>query len=455
MINRKNNPRTEGRKIEKWFRRSFYLFASLLWLVGSVAGQGIPTAAPAEVGLSAERLTRIDRVVEDAIDRKQIAGAVALISRRGKVAYFNRFGMLDIEAGKLMRRDAIFRIASMTKAITSVGVMMLAEEGRFLLNDPVSRYLPEFKDMKVLVPAAEGAAADPPYELVSAKGEITIRNLLTHTSGITCRFFGLEHFTDLYKEAGISDGLSQTEGTIGEMVHKLARMPLRHNPGEEYSYGLSTDVLGRLIEVVSGMPLDQFLRDRLFRPLGMNDTHFFLPSQKVSRLAAVYAPHENREGGITKLPEETLQTGAAVYSSTYPYQGPRTYFSGGAGLSSTTSDYWRFLQMLLNEGEFLGRRILSRKTVEMMTVNHIGDLRAVPFREGEAFGLGFAVHLGPGESGRYGSTGDFSWGGFFSTSFWVDPKEELIGIFMMQIYPNDHLDVREKFRSLVYQSIAD
>ncbi len=233
--------------MEKWFRRSFYLFASLLWLVGSVSGQGIPTAAPAEVGLSAERLTRIDRVLEDAIDRKQIAGAVALISRRGKVAYFNRFGMLDIEAGKLMRRDAIFRIASMTKAITSVGVMMLAEEGRFLLNDPVSRYLPEFRDMKVLVPAAEGAAADPPYELVSAKGEITIRNLLTHTSGITYRFFGLEHFTDLYKEAGVSDGLSQTEGTIGEMVHKLARMPLRHNPGEEYSYGLSTDVLCRLI----------------------------------------------------------------------------------------------------------------------------------------------------------------------------------------------------------------
>ncbi|MEE8257869.1 MAG: serine hydrolase domain-containing protein [Acidobacteriota bacterium] len=171
--------------MEKWFRRSFYLFASLLWLVGSVSGQGIPTAAPAEVGLSAERLTRIDRVLEDAIDRKQIAGAVALISRRGKVAYFNRFGMLDIEAGKLMRRDAIFRIASMTKAITSVGVMMLAEEGRFLLNDPVSRYLPEFRDMKVLVPAAEGAAADPPYELVPAKGEMTIRHLLTHTSGIT------------------------------------------------------------------------------------------------------------------------------------------------------------------------------------------------------------------------------------------------------------------------------
>ena len=440
--------------MKKRFRRSLHLPALLLWLAGSVSGQGIPTAAPAAVGLSAERLTRIDRVVEDAIDRKQIAGAVALISRRGKVAYFNRFGMMDIEAGKLMRRDAIFRIASMTKAITSVGVMMLAEEGRFLLNDPISEYLPEFKDMKVLVPAAEGELADPPFELVPAEGEITIRHLLTHTSGITYGLFGLEHFTDLYREAGISDGLTRTEGTVGEMVEKLAKLPLMHNPGEKWSYGLSTDVLGRLIEVASGMPFDEFLRDRLFRPLGMSDTHFFLPSYKVSRLAAVYAPHENSEGGITKLPEETVQTGAAIYSSTYPYQqGPRTYLSGGAGLSSTTSDYWQFLQMILNGGEFLGQRILSRKTVEMMTVNHIGDLRA--FRESDGFGLGCAVHLGPGESGRYGSPGDFSWGGFFSTSFWVDPKEELIGIFMMQIYPNDHLDVHEKFRSLAYQSIAD
>ncbi len=437
--------------MEKWFRRSFYLFASLLWLVGSVSGQGIPTAAPAEVGLSAERLTRIDRVVEDAIDRKQIAGAVALISRRGKVAYFNRFGMLDIEAGKLMRRDAIFRIASMTKAITSVGVMMLAEEGRFLLNDPVSKYLPEFKDMKVLVPAAEGEGADLPYELVPAKGEITIRHLLTHTSGITYGFMGHKYFTDLYREAGVSDGLTPNQWTIGEMVQKLAKLPLMHNPGEKWSYSLSTDVLGRLIEVASGMPFDQFLRDRLFRPLGMSDTYFFLPPHKVSRLASVYAPDE--AGGITKLPEETVESGPVIYSSTYPYQGPRTYFSGGAGLSSTTSDYWRFLQMLLNEGEFLGQRILSRKTVEMMTVNHLGHLRS--FSEGNGFGLGFAVHPGPGESGRYGSTGDFSWGGFFSTSFWVDPKEELIAIFMMQIYPSDHLDLREKFRSLVYQSIAD
>ena len=424
------------------------LLVIIFSLVQALSAQTVPRATPDEVCLSAERLGRIDRAVQDSIKRNEIAGGVALVARRGKVAYLRSFGMMDREAKKPMARDTIFRIASMTKAITSTAVMILVEEGRLGLNDPVSKYLPEFKEMKVLVPSEDNTS----YTLVPEERPITVRHLLTHTSGIDYRFNNNEHLAELYVKAGISDGLSQTQGTIGDMVKKLAKLPLLHQPGERWTYSLSIDVLGRLVEVASGQPLDRFFAERIFGPLGMPDTQFFLPKEKTARLAAVYTP--TKDGNIRKLgDQEVITTGPLVWSASYHYRGPRTYFSGGAGLSSTVHDYWRFLQMFLNGGTLKSNRILSRKTVELMTVNHTGNFET--FQEGEGFGLGFAVHLGPGKSGQYGSVGDYSWGGFFYTTFWADPKEELIGILMTQLRPNNHSDLLEKFRTVVYQSVAD
>ena len=431
---------------------SLICFSLLILQAAAAQAQTMSKAAPKEVGLSAARLERIDQAVKNAIARNEVAGGVALVARRRKVAYLRSFGMMDREAKKPMAHDTIFRIASMTKAITSTAVMILVEEGRLGLNDPVAKYLPEFKEMKVLVPSEDNTSDDSSYTLVPANNPITVRHLLTHTSGISYRFNRSKHLGELYVKAGISDGLSQTEGAIGDMVKKLAKLPLLHQPGERWTYSLSVDVLGRLVEVASGKPLDRFFAERIFGPLGMWDTHFFLPKEKAARLAAVYTPEGN--GNIRKIgEEETITSGPLVWSASYPYRGPRTYFSGGAGLTSTVHDYWRFLQMFLNGGTLDGEMILSRKTVEIMTVNHIGNFETFP--EGAGFGLGFAVHLDPGMSGHYGSVGDYHWSGFFNTSFWADPKEELIGILMTQLHPNGQSDLLGKFRTAVYQSVAD
>jgi CubicO group peptidase (beta-lactamase class C family) len=424
----------------------FYLIS--LFLVPCVSSEGLPSAAPEEVGLSSQRLTRVDRVMQEFVDRRQISGTVALIARHGKIAYSKSFGTMD--EGKPMTNDTIFRIASMTKPITSVAVMMLLEEGKVLLNDPVSKYLPEFKNPSVLV--SDGPNEDQ-YHLVPAKREITIRHLLDHTSGISYGFWGRKHLARLYTDAGISDGLIQTEGTIGEGVKKLARMPLMNQPGEAWEYGLNTDVLGRLVEVVSGMPLDQFFQERIFKPLGMKDTYFFLPEEKRPRFAAVYTPNE--QGGISRLPEGPVRMGPVLFSINWHYKGPRTYFSGGGGLVSTASDYVRFLQMLLNGGKLDGVQLLGPKVVELMTRNHIGDLDVFLRAPGYKFGLGFAVLADPDRSGRIESKGEYNWGGFFYTRFWIDPKEGLIGIFMAQMRPNQHLDLDEKFRVLTYQAIME
>jgi len=261
----------------------------------------------------------------------------------------------------------------------------------------------------------------------------------------------VKHLTEIYHNTGISDGLTQTEGTIGDMVRKLAQVPLKHHPGKKFTYGLSTDVLGYFVEVISGMPLDQFMRDRIFTPLKMVDTYFFLPEDKMSRLASVYQP--NPSGGIRKTGEKKIKAGAVIYSTSYHYKGPGTYFSGGAGLASTAQDYSRFLQMILNNGKLDGVRILSRKTIELMTSNHISHVD--PGDGNFKFGLGFMIQNNPGETGTTVSEGSLSWGGFFHTSFWIDPKEELIGICMAQKYPAPQSDVHNKFKSLVYQAIVD
>ncbi|HMO40526.1 MAG TPA: serine hydrolase [Saprospiraceae bacterium] len=404
-------------------------------------------AAPEAVGLSAERLQRLDQRILQHVEAGQVPGAVALIARRGQVAHFKGYGAQDIEAGMPMRTDAIFRIASMTKPVTTVAAMMLFEEGKFSLDDRVSKYIPAFAQPQVLIIDATAPAG---YRLEAARSPITIRQLLTHTSGIVYGFSGLPFIENLHKEAGISDGLVETEGTLEEWAAKLATQPLAHHPGERFSYGLNTDLLGRLVEIWSGMSLDAFFQQRIFEPLGMADTHFFLPEDKVTRLASVYEPAP--DGGLRKTPPIEQRRGAEVYSVSYHYAGPRTFFSGGAGLASTASDYFRFAQMLLNGGALDGVRLLGPKTVELMRSNQIGDL---PFwRQGQRIGFGLFVEQGPEHTGQPGSAGTFGWGGFFSTFFRVDPQEEMVAILMTQMHPNNS-SIGSDFQVLVYQSIIE
>lgn len=399
-------------------------------------------AAPEAVGMSAERLARIRPVIQQAVEQGKIAGAVTLILRNGKVAHLEAVGQMD--EGKPMRADALFRIASMSKAVTSVAVMMLYEEGRLLLDDPISKYIPEFKSPKVAVKTEDGQS----FDLVPARSEITVRHLLTHTSGLTYRFIGIEPWARLYKEAGVVDGLTQTDSLLADNVKKLAKLPLMHQPGERYSYSLSTDVLGYLVEVVSGVTLDEFFRRRIFEPLRMTDTGFYPPEAKLARLAAVY--NQLPDGHIKRMNDEPSERGYLIFSASYPYKGARRYYSGGAGLISTINDYGRFLQALLNGGELDGTRILSRKTVELMTVNHVGDLFGP-----QGFGLGFSVVRDLGRGNELGSVGQYGWGGFFYTNFFVDPKEKMVGIFMSQLYPATDVRLHERFRTLAYQAITD
>jgi len=424
------------------------LSACLIFLAGISCGQGLPEGDPQALGFSAARLHRVEKIVAGAVEKGEIAGAVALVARRGEVAFLQSFGMADIDDRKPMKVDTIFRIASMTKPVTSLAVMMLYEEGDFLLSDPVSDYIPELKNLRVLKADTDGA------ETTVAASEITIRQLLTHTSGISYRFISAgeqrERVARLYAEAGVSDGLSATDGHIADLSRQLGELPLLFEPGEQFAYGLSIDVLGHLVEVVSGMTLEEYFVRRIFKPLAMVDTQFYLQDDKVGRLAAVYTSTE--EGGMRELGDETVVNDYLVYSATYPYKGPHTYFSGGAGLVSTISDYVRLLQMFLNGGELDGVRLLSPTTVAMMTRNNIGDLDVGP---GTKFGLGFAVLEDPGLAGGPGSVGTYFWGGFFNTQFFVDPGEELIGIIMTQRFPADRGNVRQKFINGTYQAIID
>jgi CubicO group peptidase (beta-lactamase class C family) len=409
-------------------------------------GQGLPTAEPQTVGLSAERLARIGSSVQRAIDEKRIAGAVTLVARNGRIAWLKAQGMQDQEAGKAMQPkamqpDAIFRICSMSKPITSTAVMMLYEEGKFLLSDPVSKYIPEFAHPKVLVKPAAGK----PYAIPATR-EITIHNLLTHTSGLT--YHWNPDLGAMYRDAGVAHGLLQYDGKIGDSIKKLAGLPILFNPGEKFEYSLGVDALGYLVEVVSGMPLDQFMKNRIFDPLGMKDTYFFLPDDKVMRLATAYTFYEGK--GLSRFPEQPIVEGAFAYSADYPYRGPKTLFAGGAGLSSTAADYARFCQMILNGGTLGSVRLLSRKSVELMSQDRLG--KTVPDVE---FGLGFGVEGTKAPLGELGSPGQYGWGGFFYTKFFIDPKEKMIGIFMGQLHPTGDLNLDSLFQNLAYQAIVD
>ncbi len=397
-------------------------------------------ASPESVGMSAERLAKIDAMCKEAVANSEIPGAVALVARNGKIVYYKAFGMADNESGTALKTDAIFRIASQTKAITSTAVMMLWEEGKFKLDDPISKYIPEFKNEQVL----DTVFANGTYKTIPAKNPITIRHLLTHTSGIGYGAIDSENrFKKIYKDAGVTDLFTTENISIEESVKKLAKLPLHHNPGEKFTYSEGLDVLGYLIEKISGMPLDQFYKTRIFDPLEMNDTCFYLPESKHNRLVAI---QKKENGKWIKYP-------TTFYDPNYPVKGAKRFFSGGAGLSSTAKDYANFLQMYLNNGELNGIRLLSRTTIEFMMKNQIGNLRG---DNGAYHGLAFEViDEKGGNMGGRNSAGTFGWGGYFNTQYFADPKENVIGIIMKQTQGANTDSSGWKFRQLVGQSIDD
>jgi CubicO group peptidase (beta-lactamase class C family) len=401
----------------------------------------LSVATPESVGMSAARLNRIDAMCEAAVKEGNVPGIVALVARNGKVVFHEAYGMADNQSNRKMDKDDIFRIASQSKAITSTAVMMLWEEGRFRLDDPISRFIPEFKHPMVLT---DFKYEDTSYTARPADKEITIRHLLTHTSGLGYGVIdGDERFRMIYKKAGITDLFTTENITIEESVKKLGRLPLHHNPGEEFTYSEGLDVLGYFIEVVSGMPFDEFLRKRLFDPLGMDDTWFYLPASKAGRLVSV----QKKENG------KWIRYPVTFYDTDYPIKGARSFFSGGAGLSSTAKDYATFLQMYLNGGELNGVRILSRTTVQFIMGNQTGDLFGDKI---EYYGLAFGVVTPEGQdAGGQGSAGTFSWGGYFNTEYFADPKEQTIGVIMKQTQGPVNDETSWKFRILVSQAVDD
>jgi len=416
------------------------LIVATLFIQIVFAQKIINTESIESAGFSPERLKRIDDAMNDWVKQGWMNGAVGMIVRDGKIVYYKSAGYNDIDAKAPLPKDDIFRIASQTKAITSVAVMMLYEEGKFLLDDPVSKYIPSFAHEQVLDKFNE---SDSTYTTVPAKRDVTIRDLLTHTSGIDYAQIGSKEAKAIYAKKNITAGLDVHDDKLSDAMNRLGALPLLHQPGEKWTYGLNIDLLGDLVEIWSGMTLDEFFRKQIFEPLGMNDTYFNIPKEKANRLVNLYK--EDSLGHLIKQSGETL--GVDI---NYPLR-TKTYFSGGGGLSSTIYDYAIFLQMLLNGGEYNGKRLLSRNTVRMMTTNQIGD---IDFGDNK-FGLGFALVTEKSSGDSPSNTGTFSWGGAFSTSYWVDPKEKMIVQFYRQLWGTTHGDLAEKFKVLAYSALND
>ncbi|MDZ4700460.1 MAG: serine hydrolase domain-containing protein [Rhodothermales bacterium] len=417
------------------------LFLLLLFLLGpmGVNAQPIPLAAPEELGFSPQRLERITEIMKGYVDDDRLAGSVVLVARHGQIAYLKAFGQRDLESGAPMTQDAIFRIASQTKALTSVATMILQEEGKLLITDPVGKYIPEFAQTTVAVPNEEDG-----YEVVPAERPITIRDLLTHTAGIG---YGSGPAADKWKEAGIQGWyFADRDEPVGATIARMGALPMDAQPGAQFVYGYNTDILGVVIEKASGMSLDAFLRERILEPLGMLDTHFYLPMEKQNRLATVYGSKE--AGGLERVPDPGHMVGQGMYVN-----GPRKSFSGGAGLLSTARDYATFLQMMANGGTGNGHRILSEKTVELMTVDHLRD---IPYGDnGVGFGLGFSVLKDLGDRGKPGSVGEYGWGGAYHSSYWVDPAEDLVVVYFTQLLPVRNIDDHDKLRIAIYQALLE
>jgi CubicO group peptidase (beta-lactamase class C family) len=397
--------------------------------------QIIPPNKVSEVGFSAERLARIDSFLSNAIKTGLLPHATAYVARHGKIVYYKPYGWRNMESKKPLLEDDIFRIASQTKAIVSVGLMMLYEQGKFLLDDPVSMYISAFKDVQVLDSII---LKDTTYISHKAKTEITIRHLLTHTSGLT-------YGNPYYIKNNIPLANSIKDETIENVVNKLAKLPLKHEPGTAYTYGLNTDVIGYLIEVISGMKLDAYLQKNIFGPLGMKDTYFYLPENKTDRLVTLYEKVHR---------DSALRLTRSTQNQVYPVSGAKKYLSGGAGLVGSIEDYAKFCQMLLNGGSFNGHQILGCKTIELMTTNQIGNLTIN--KEGDKFGLGFQLFTERGGNARFlSSKGAYRWGGMYCTDYVIDPTEDIVCLFYTNVQPfAQHGEVLEKFRVLVYQALV-
>jgi CubicO group peptidase (beta-lactamase class C family) len=389
---------------------------------------------------SQKKLNYIDSLLNKSIDQKLIPGAVVLVSKKGKIVYEKAFGYADNLSDRKMKTDDIFRIASMTKAITSTAILMLHEEGHFLLDDPISNFIPEFKKPMVLDSFIE---SDSSFIGKPANKEITFRHLLTHTSGLGYGAIdGNPKMKAIYKKAGIVDLFTTSDVKIADNIKQLAKLPLHHHPGEKYTYSEGLDVAGYLIEIISGLPFDLFLQKRIFEPLGMRDTYFYLPESKASRLVKVQTKRENQWVHFTDT----------FYDVDYPIKGSKIFLSGGAGLSSTARDYAKFLQMYLNKGLYNGKQFLSSKTIASAMTNQVKELRGQ--YANETTGLAFGIVTKHGESiSGLGSEGTFTWGGYFNTHYFADPKEQLIGIILKQTQGVNDKNNSARFRALAIQSI--
>lgn len=422
------------------------LLCSILSLNAIAQGTVLQPGKASNVKVSSERLKRIDQLLQRQIDRGLIKGAVGFVARDGKIIYYKALGVDDADKKTTLKTDAIFRIASQTKAITSVAVMMLFEEGKFLLDDSVAKYIPAFANQQII---DQFNIKDTSFTTKPAKRAVTIRDLLTHTSGIDYTLIGTDTMKAIYAKAGVPPGFAGAPPiSLADAMNKLAKLPLRHQPGERFTYGLNVDILGYLIEVVSKMSLDKFLQQRLFKPLGMVDTYFYLPSSKYSRLVNVYT--EDGKHHLKKWEEKDWP----YMNVNYPtVKG--TYLSGGGGLNSTIKDYAIFLQMLLNGGQYNGQRLLSRHTVDLMTSNQIGYTQwSDPHFAFDRVGLGFVITTKTGQTRLGQSEGSFEWAGIYNTFYWVDPKEKLVCLLFMQQIPFSW-DWDDKYKVAVYQALDD
>ncbi len=425
-------------------KRFTLVFATILLVVAcqkqpEQKSKILTEAAPEAGGFSASRLARLDSTMNDWVNKKWVNGAVALIARNGKIVFYRSAGYNDVETKVALPKDGIFRIASQTKAITSVAVMMLWEEGKFSLDDPISKFIPSFANQTVL---DKYNPKDTSYTTVPAKRPSTVRDLLSHISGLGYAGIGTPEANAIYEKNKINGGLDVMDDKLSSAMTRLGTLPLMHQPGEKWMYGLNVDVLGYLVEIWSGMTLDEFFAKRIFQPLGMNDTYFNLPQEKASRLVNFFIEDST---GIKKTDKAF-----GVLDMSFPLH-KKEYFSGGGGLSSTIYDYAVFLQMLLNGGEYNGQRLLARNTVRMMTMNQIGELN-----QGQAkFGLGFSIATENGSRLEPNQAGTYSWGGAFSTTYWVDPKENMVVLLYRQMWGPKIGNTNQAFKPLVYQAIND
>lgn len=409
-----------------------------------VNAQQLQEASPESVGLSSKQLAHIDGLCQEYLDNNWLPGGTILVARKGKIAYFKTWGNRDTKSNTPYQKDDIFRLASMTKAFTSVAMLQLLEQGKYRLDEPVSMYIPAFAESKVLLKLN---AADTTYTTIPVKNPITIRHLMTHTSGLSYAFMDARIKAIYEKNGAANFGLSHETITTAEMVQRIAEQPLLHHPGERWTYGYNTDVLGYLVEVLSGQTLGVYCKEHIFGPLGMKDTGFYLPKEKTPRLVPVYYDVPEKK--------QLLVHTDPIYN--YPFLGRDDHFAGGGGASSTTLDYAIFCQMLLNGGTYNGKRILSKKTTDLLATDQLAYMGIEPTKRvdefGTSYGLGISLKTKRNEAQTLNSAGTLAWGGIFNTKYWINPKEELVFVGMTQILPDYHPEFWEKLYNIIYAAV--